>query len=102
MCYIRFGAYPNHMHIQIIVKKKTCWGKRKNKGETQQHRFETNVRVRGFKAGLLTRVNLHPEGPSTGRLDKGFPWFSLVPEQMLSWYPNSTLHCMLPMKPSQW
>jgi type IV secretory pathway VirB3-like protein len=21
MCYIRFGAYPNHMHIQIIVKK---------------------------------------------------------------------------------
>jgi hypothetical protein len=24
----------------------------------------------------------------------------LVPEQMLSWYPNSTLHCMLPMQPS--
>jgi hypothetical protein len=34
--------------------------------------------------------------------DQGFPWFSLVPEQMLSWYPNSTLHCMLPMQPSQW
>jgi hypothetical protein len=22
--------------------------------------------------------------------------------EMLSWYPNSTLHCMLPMQPSQW
>jgi hypothetical protein len=26
----------------------------------------------------------------------------LAPEQMLSWYPNSTLRCMLPMQPSQW
>jgi hypothetical protein len=47
-------------------------------------------------------VSLHPEGPATGQLDQGFQWFSLVPEQMLSWYPNSTLHCMLPMQPSQW
>jgi hypothetical protein len=31
-------------------------------------------------------VILHPEGPATGRLDQGFPWFSLVPEQMLVWY----------------
>jgi hypothetical protein len=30
-----------------------------------------------------------PEGPATGQLDQGFQWFSLVPEQMLSWYPNS-------------
>jgi hypothetical protein len=44
----------------------------------------------------------HPEGPATGQLDQGFPWFSLVPEQMLSWYPNSTLYCMLHMQPSQW
>jgi hypothetical protein len=28
-------------------------------------------------------VNLHPEGPATGQIDQGFPWFSLVPEQML-------------------
>jgi hypothetical protein len=47
-------------------------------------------------------VSLHPEGPATGQLDQGFPWFSLVSEQMLSWYPNSTLHCMLHMQPSQW
>jgi hypothetical protein len=47
-------------------------------------------------------VSLHPEGPVTGQLDQEFPWFSLVPEQMLCWYPNSTLHCMLPMQPSQW
>jgi hypothetical protein len=35
-------------------------------------------------------LSLHPEGPATGQLNQGFPWFSLVPEQMLSWYPNST------------
>jgi hypothetical protein len=36
------------------------------------------------------------------QLDQGFPWFSLVPERMLSWYPNSTLHCMLLMQPSKY
>jgi hypothetical protein len=45
-------------------------------------------------------VSLHSEGPATGQLDQGFPWLSLVPEQMLSWYTNSTLHYMLPMQPS--
>jgi hypothetical protein len=29
-------------------------------------------------------VGLHLEGPATGQLNQGFPWFSLVPEQMLS------------------
>jgi hypothetical protein len=44
-------------------------------------------------------VSLHPEGAATGQLDQGFAWFSLIPEQMLSLYPNSTLRCM---QPSQW
>jgi hypothetical protein len=35
--------------------------------------------------------SLNPEGPATGQLDQGFPWFSSVLEQMLSWCPNSTL-----------
>jgi hypothetical protein len=48
------------------------------------------------------KVSLHTEGPATGQLDQGIPWFSLVLEQMLSSYPNSTLHCMLHMQPSQW
>jgi hypothetical protein len=65
-------------------------------------RIGTNVRLRGFNAGLLARSQLHSEGPATGKLDQGFPWFSLVPEQILSCYSNSTLHCMLPMQPSQW
>jgi hypothetical protein len=39
---------------------------------------------------------------ATGQLDQGCPWFSLVPEQMLSWHPNSALHCMLHVQPSQW
>jgi hypothetical protein len=47
-------------------------------------------------------VSLHPDGPATGQLGQGFPWFSFVPEQMLIWYQNSTWHCMLPMQPSQW
>jgi hypothetical protein len=47
------------------------------------------------------KVSLHPEGPATGQLDQGFPWFPLVPEQMLSWYPNFTLHCMLRLQSSQ-
>jgi hypothetical protein len=29
MCYTWFGAYPNHIHITIIAKKKTCWGIKK-------------------------------------------------------------------------
>jgi hypothetical protein len=35
------------------------------------------------------------------RIDQGSPWFSSVLEQMLSWYQNSTLQCMLHMQPSQ-
>jgi hypothetical protein len=27
------------------------------------------------------------EGPATDQLDQGFPWFSSIVEQMLSWYP---------------
>jgi hypothetical protein len=44
-------------------------------------------------------VSLHPEGPVIGQLDKGFPWFSLDTEQMLRWYPNSTLHFVLLISP---
>jgi hypothetical protein len=31
-------------------------------------------------------VSLHPEGPANGQLDQGFPCFSSILEQMLSWY----------------
>jgi hypothetical protein len=47
MCYTRFGAYPNHMHITIIVKKWLVKKKKKYKG--------ANVRARRFNAGLLAR-----------------------------------------------
>jgi hypothetical protein len=55
-----------------------------------------------FMTDYWLDVSLYQEGPATGKLDQGFPWFSLVEEHMLSWYPNSTLHCMLPMQLSQW
>jgi hypothetical protein len=38
--------------------------------------------------GHCLEASVHPKGSATGQLDHGFPWFSLVPEQMLSWYPN--------------
>jgi hypothetical protein len=75
--------------------------KKVKKRENETAQIETSVRARVSNAGLLDRSQLHPEGPETGQLDQGFPWFSLVPEQMLSWYPNSTLRCMLLMQPSQ-
>jgi hypothetical protein len=37
-------------------------------------------------AGRLARGQ-KPEGPATGHLDTGFPWFSWVLEQMLRWFP---------------
>jgi hypothetical protein len=37
-------------------------------------------------------VSFHPEGPATGQLNLAFPWFSSIPEQMLTWYPNSHCH----------
>jgi hypothetical protein len=47
--------------------------------------------------GCWLEVSLHPEGPANGYIDQSFPRFSLVPEQMLSWYPNSTLYYMFHM-----
>jgi hypothetical protein len=44
-------------------------------------------------------VSLHPVGLATCQLVQGFPWFSLVIQQMLSWYPYVT---SLHMQPSQW
>jgi hypothetical protein len=51
-----------------------------------------------FSARWWLEISLHPEGPASGQLDQGFPWFSLVSEQMVSWYPNFTLFCMHAVK----
>jgi hypothetical protein len=53
----------------------------------------TDARVRVFSAGLLARSQFASGRSCDGELDQGLSWFSLVPEQMLSWYPNSTLLC---------
>jgi len=38
-------------------------------------------------AGLLARSQ-YPEGPVTGHLDTGFPWFPCVYKRMLRWFPS--------------
>jgi hypothetical protein len=44
--------------LDRIEKKNIVKKERKNKRETQQHRLGTNVRGRGFIAGLLARSQL--------------------------------------------
>jgi hypothetical protein len=47
-------------------------------------------------------VSVHLEGPATGQLDQGFPWFSSVLEQMLSWYPKFHVALHASMQPFYW
>jgi hypothetical protein len=71
MCYTRFGAYQNHKHATIIVKKNLLKKKEKEKKTKKNTTAQvgTNVRARGFNAGLLARSQLHPQGPATSQLD---------------------------------
>jgi hypothetical protein len=85
------------MHIKISINKIVNFFY--NKAAAQ---IGSNVEVLYLMPECWLEGSLHLEGPATSQLDRGFPWFYLVPEQMLSWYPNSTLHCMLPMQPSKW
>jgi hypothetical protein len=41
MCFIRFGAYPNQMHRQLIVKKKTCCEKKEKKGKNRKEKHKS-------------------------------------------------------------
>jgi hypothetical protein len=52
LCLSKSYAHTNNCK-QLVEKEKERRGK--NKRKTQQHRLETNVRVRGFNAGLLAR-----------------------------------------------
>jgi hypothetical protein len=74
--------------VQICIHSFCRWFQRK-KERKKEKQIGTNVRACVFNAVLLA-VSLHLEGPVTGQLDQGCPWFSLVPEQMLTWHPNST------------
>jgi hypothetical protein len=65
--------------------------KRKKKKKTAQIAY--------LMPSYWLEISWHPEGPATGQLDQGFPWFSLASEQLLRWYPNSMLHCMLHKQP---
>jgi hypothetical protein len=98
-------AIHNCLLLIQSMYKKNCRNKYvnfflKNKATLQ---IGSNVRVRKFlMPDCWLEVSLHSEGPATDQFDQGFPWFSSILEQMLRWYPNSTLHCMLHMQPSHW
>jgi hypothetical protein len=41
MCFLQFGAYPNHTHIQIIVKNKiACCEKERKEKEKKTEKTE--------------------------------------------------------------
>jgi hypothetical protein len=83
------------LYVDKIFVKTTCkYFLRKEKTQ-----MGTRVRARVFNAGLLARSHFASRRPCDRPTRSRFPWFSLVPEQMLCWYPNSTLHCMLLMQP---
>jgi hypothetical protein len=41
-----------------------------------------------FLPDCKVEVTMHPEGPATGHLDTGIPWFSSVFKQMPRWFPR--------------
>jgi hypothetical protein len=90
------------MHITIIVKNVKKNEEEKNKIKPKKDPTEqigTNVRARGFNAGLLARSQF-ASGRSCYRPTRSrFSAVFLGPTA--SWNPNSTLHCMLHMYPSQ-
>jgi len=45
------------------------------------------IAVFTLDAGLLARSQ-YSEGPATGHLDTGFPWFPCVYKQTLRWFPT--------------
>jgi hypothetical protein len=45
--FVRFGAYPNHMHMQIIVKN-NCRGKKERKNRKEKYNSKEWGLVLGF------------------------------------------------------
>jgi hypothetical protein len=97
-CLSKSYAHNNNCKQNLLKERKEeekekMKKKREQKKNTTAH-SRTNVRARGFNGGLLARSQF-ASGRSWDRRTRSR--FSYVPEQMLSWYPKSTLHCMLPM-----
>jgi hypothetical protein len=84
----------DHRNIIQIFVKKTCGKKKVKRKKTLQIGINVMLGLSYLMPDCWLVVSLHPEGSATGQLDQGFQWFTLVPEQMLSWYPNSALHRM--------
>jgi hypothetical protein len=46
MCYIRFDAYPNHVHIQIIVKESNLLKKKERKEKEKTEKKNTAAQIK--------------------------------------------------------
>jgi hypothetical protein len=56
------------------------------KGRYKTTEKERNAMLTYLILDYWSEVSLHPEGPATEQRNQGFPWFFMVPEQVLSWY----------------
>jgi hypothetical protein len=83
-------AHNNNCKRNNLLKKERMKNEKRKKNWTTQ--IGTNVRARGFNAGLLAISQFASGRPTRSR-------FSLVPEQMLGWYPNSTCTACFPCSP---
>jgi hypothetical protein len=81
------------IYIKMFVKRACICSQIKKIQKAAQ--IGTNVRALLFNARLMTESQFASGMSCDSR-------FSVILEQMLSWHPNSTLHCMLHMQSSEW
>jgi hypothetical protein len=77
-CLSKSYAHNNNCKKQLVKKKK------KNKQNKSTTIEELMLELADLMPDCWLEVSLHPDGPVTGQLSQGFPWFSFVQEQMLS------------------
>jgi hypothetical protein len=99
LSFLQHVLYTVWRLSKSYVHNNNCKKNLLKKERKRKEKHNSTDRARGFNAGLLARSQFASRRSCDRPTRSRFP---LVPEQMLSWYPNSTLHCMLPMQPSQW
>jgi hypothetical protein len=71
------AAIGNCVSCEVRTKPTSCLNKIK-----QQHRYGLTLGFAYLMPDCWLEVSLHPDGPATGQLNQGFPWFSSVLDQI--------------------